>query len=155
MTIQQKSIDRVFIKIFLHFFSISWNKRNDNGTGQIGDKSTARQIENNLFTVIVARNRYAYAMEYVYQCQIGKSAAAKMVCRQFQIEENVNNLLQYFEDYKLNGSYTGQPNSWYKEEFMETLGLASQIPNVLFSWINIFVNLGWVKSFQTNTFLCA
>lgn len=49
--------------------------------------------------------------------------------------------MQYFVDYKLSESYTGV-SSDYDTAFLAYLGLAAQIPNVLFSWMNIFVNLG-------------
>jgi equilibrative nucleoside transporter 1/2/3 len=49
----------------------------------------------------------------------------------------------YFVDYKLSESYTNQ-TSEYATNFLPYIGFASQIPNVLFNWLNIFVNLGWV-----------
>lgn len=48
----------------------------------------------------------------------------------------------YFVDYKLSESYTNQTSS-YAANFLPYIGFASQIPNVLFNWLNIFVNLGW------------
>lgn len=48
----------------------------------------------------------------------------------------------YFVDYKLSESYTNQ-TSEYATNFLPYIGFASQIPNVLFNWLNIFVNLGW------------
>lgn len=47
----------------------------------------------------------------------------------------------YFVDYKLSVSYTNQTTE-YASNFMQYIGFASQIPNVLFNWLNIFVNLG-------------
>jgi solute carrier family 29 (equilibrative nucleoside transporter), member 1/2/3 len=54
----------------------------------------------------------------------------------------------YFEKYKLGGGdSTGnvtisEDNLWYAKNFMPYIGMASQIPNVMFNWLNIFVNLG-------------
>ncbi|CAO1425893.1 unnamed protein product [Diamesa tonsa] len=47
----------------------------------------------------------------------------------------------YFVDYKLSSNYTGK-ESPYAANFLPYIGFASQIPNVLFNWLNIFVNLG-------------
>lgn len=47
----------------------------------------------------------------------------------------------YFVDYKLSSNYTGK-ESPYSANFLPYIGFASQIPNVLFNWLNIFVNLG-------------
>lgn len=48
----------------------------------------------------------------------------------------------YFVNYKLSESYTGQNSTVLAASFMPYIGFASQIPNVLFNWMNIFVNLG-------------
>ncbi|KAG5671462.1 hypothetical protein PVAND_001657 [Polypedilum vanderplanki] len=48
----------------------------------------------------------------------------------------------YFINYKLSPNYTGTNNTEYAENFMPYLTFASQIPNVLFNWMNVFVNLG-------------
>lgn len=53
-------------------------------------------------------------------------------------------------DYKLGEEYTGT-KSEYDTFFMSYLGLAAQIPNVFFNWINIFVNLGWVQIQKKNS----
>lgn len=50
-------------------------------------------------------------------------------------------LLQYFVDYKLSENYTGV-SSKYATNFMPYLGFAAQVPNVIFNWVNIFVQLG-------------
>jgi len=47
----------------------------------------------------------------------------------------------YFVDYKLHKNYTGV-DSAYTSNFLPYLGFASQIPNLLFNWINIFVQMG-------------
>lgn len=47
----------------------------------------------------------------------------------------------YFVDYKLSSNYTGV-KSEYAANFLPYIGFASQIPNVVFNWMNIFVNLG-------------
>lgn len=49
--------------------------------------------------------------------------------------------LQYFVDYKLSQNYTGV-ESEYGTYFLSYVGFASQIPNLLFNWLNIFMNLG-------------
>lgn len=48
--------------------------------------------------------------------------------------------LQYFTDYKL-VTEDGE-RSAYAKNFLTYIGFAAQIPNVLFNWINIFVQLG-------------
>jgi solute carrier family 29 (equilibrative nucleoside transporter), member 1/2/3 len=48
----------------------------------------------------------------------------------------------YFVDYKLSPNYTGQADTGYAQNYMAYVGFASQIPNVIFNWMNIFVNLG-------------
>lgn len=50
----------------------------------------------------------------------------------------------YFEKYKLSDEYTNNSTDalWYRQNFMPYIGIASQVPNVLFNWLNIFVNLG-------------
>lgn len=50
----------------------------------------------------------------------------------------------YFVDYKLSENYTGV-KSEYASNFLQYIGFASQIPNVLFNWMNIFINLGYDK----------
>lgn len=47
----------------------------------------------------------------------------------------------YFEDFKL-GNNTVATDVNYRTNFMQNLGFASQIPNVLFNWLNIFVSFG-------------
>nr|CAG4643995.1 EOG090X076T [Lepidurus arcticus] len=47
----------------------------------------------------------------------------------------------YFVKYKLSEDYTGV-KSEYASNFLAYLGFAAQIPNVFFSWINIFVQIG-------------
>lgn len=49
----------------------------------------------------------------------------------------------YFVGYKLSESYTNSTaTAEYATNFLPYIGFASQIPNVLFNWLNIFVNLG-------------
>ena len=53
------------------------------------------------------------------------------------------NAKSYFVDYKLSSNYTGDAEaSEYSAMFLQYLGFASQIPNLCFNWLNIFVNLG-------------
>lgn len=49
--------------------------------------------------------------------------------------------LQYFVDYKLGEDYTGIKSN-YAGNFLAYLGFAAQIPNVLFNWLNIFIEVG-------------
>ena len=51
---------------------------------------------------------------------------------------------QYFVDYKLSASYTGEQQSAFAANFLPYLGFASQVPNVIFNWLNIFVQIGYV-----------
>jgi len=48
----------------------------------------------------------------------------------------------YFEDFKLSENNTVRTEANYRGNFMQNMGFASQIPNVLFNWINIFMNFG-------------
>lgn len=48
----------------------------------------------------------------------------------------------YFVKYKLSENYTGSANMEYAANFMPYIGFASQVPNLFFNWMNIFVNLG-------------
>lgn len=48
---------------------------------------------------------------------------------------------QYFVDFKL-GSTEANVTSTYASNFMQYIGFASQIPNLVFNWLNIFVHLG-------------
>ncbi|XP_037816196.1 equilibrative nucleoside transporter 1 [Lucilia sericata] len=47
----------------------------------------------------------------------------------------------YFVDFKL-VSNDGNVTSVYANNFMQYMGFASQIPNLIFNWLNIFVHLG-------------
>ncbi|KAL0276890.1 UNVERIFIED_CONTAM: hypothetical protein PYX00_004358 [Menopon gallinae] len=47
----------------------------------------------------------------------------------------------YFVDYKLSESYTGVKSD-YVTFFQSYLAFASQIPNLAFNWINIFIQIG-------------
>lgn len=47
----------------------------------------------------------------------------------------------YFVDYKLSDDYTGVVSE-HRGNFIAYLGFASQIPNLLFNWLNIFVQMG-------------
>ncbi|XP_017854250.2 equilibrative nucleoside transporter 1 [Drosophila busckii] len=48
----------------------------------------------------------------------------------------------YFEEFKLGENNTVKTETNYRGNFMQNMGFASQIPNVLFNWINIFMNFG-------------
>lgn len=50
--------------------------------------------------------------------------------------------ISYF-DYKMGEEYTGIKSD-YKANFIAYLGFAAQVPNVVFNWLNIFLNLGYV-----------
>lgn len=50
-------------------------------------------------------------------------------------------LFQYFVEYKLGEEYTGMKSD-YASNFLAYLGIAAQIPNVLFNWLNIFIEVG-------------
>jgi len=51
--------------------------------------------------------------------------------------------LQYFVRYKLSKEYTGIDTN-YAMNFLAYLGFASQIPNLLFNWLNVFLQFGYV-----------
>lgn len=48
----------------------------------------------------------------------------------------------YFEEFKLAPVDGSNTTTVYASNFMQYIGFASQIPNVIFNWLNIFVNLG-------------
>jgi len=50
-------------------------------------------------------------------------------------------MFQYFEGYKLSANYTGQETN-LAANFMGAVTIASQVPNFLFNWVNVFVQLG-------------
>lgn len=45
--------------------------------------------------------------------------------------------------YKLSKEYTGVDTN-YATNFLSNLGFAAQIPNLLFNWLNVFLQLGYV-----------
>nr|CAD7411701.1 unnamed protein product [Timema poppensis] len=47
----------------------------------------------------------------------------------------------YFVDYKLSKEYTGIESN-YVTNFLGYLGFAAQVPNLVFNWLNIFVQIG-------------
>ncbi|XP_024940272.1 equilibrative nucleoside transporter 1 isoform X3 [Cephus cinctus] len=47
----------------------------------------------------------------------------------------------YFVDYKMSKNYTSI-DPFYTTNFLPILGFAAQIPNLLFNWLNIFIQLG-------------
>ncbi|XP_055923970.1 equilibrative nucleoside transporter 1 isoform X3 [Eupeodes corollae] len=48
----------------------------------------------------------------------------------------------YFVEFKLNTTLTTSEDSTYSTNFLAYIGFASQIPNVIFNWLNVFVNMG-------------
>ncbi|XP_077261146.1 NADPH-dependent diflavin oxidoreductase 1 isoform X2 [Temnothorax americanus] len=48
---------------------------------------------------------------------------------------------QYFVGYKLSKEYTGIDTN-YATNFLAYLGFASQVPNLLFNWLNVFLQFG-------------
>ena len=50
-------------------------------------------------------------------------------------------LLQYFVDYKLATDYTKEASIPYATYFLQYIGFAAQVPNVIFNWINVFLNV--------------
>ncbi|XP_054738796.1 equilibrative nucleoside transporter 1-like [Anastrepha obliqua] len=48
----------------------------------------------------------------------------------------------YFVDYKLENDSNSTSASNYAANFLQYMGFAAQIPNVVFNWLNIFLNLG-------------
>lgn len=49
---------------------------------------------------------------------------------------------EYFVEYKLGKGYTDVKDMPYATYFQQNVGFAAQIPNLVFNWINIFLNLG-------------
>ncbi|XP_076382029.1 equilibrative nucleoside transporter 1 isoform X1 [Megalopta genalis] len=68
---------------------------------------------------------------------------------------------KYFVDYKLSKDYAGIETD-YDKNFLAYVGFAAQIPNVLFNWLNIFIQLGgnlttrivWSIFIQVLIFVC-
>jgi len=54
----------------------------------------------------------------------------------------VHMLTEYFVEYKLGKGYTDVKDMPYATYFQQNVGFAAQIPNLVFNWINIFLNLG-------------
>lgn len=50
-------------------------------------------------------------------------------------------LFQYFTNYKLGKENIGQ-DLIYAESFLQFVGFASQVPNLIFNWLNIFIQIG-------------
>ena len=50
-------------------------------------------------------------------------------------------VFQYFVNYKLGMEHT-ENTLPYATYFLQYVGFAAQVPNVLFNWFNIFMNLG-------------
>lgn len=48
----------------------------------------------------------------------------------------------YFVEFKLNSTLIEGESSNYSTNFLAYIGFASQIPNVIFNWLNVFVNMG-------------
>lgn len=48
---------------------------------------------------------------------------------------------RYFDEYKLSASYIGYTFP-YVASFMQYITFASQVPNVIFNWMNIYIKLG-------------
>lgn len=73
-----------------------------------------------------------------------------MACKR-PISTNNNNyilLFQYFVDYKLASDYTSSDAAVpYSTYFLQYIGFAAQVPNVIFNWINIFLNARHVISY--------
>lgn len=51
------------------------------------------------------------------------------------------NAKSYFVNYKLHTSYTGV-TSEYASNFLPYIGFAAQVPNLIFNWLNIFIQIG-------------
>ncbi|XP_026473506.1 equilibrative nucleoside transporter 1 [Ctenocephalides felis] len=51
------------------------------------------------------------------------------------------NAKEYFVSYKLSEEYTGI-TSMYVTSFLAYIGFAAQVPNILFNWLNVFVQIG-------------
>ncbi|XP_017041382.1 equilibrative nucleoside transporter 1 [Drosophila ficusphila] len=48
----------------------------------------------------------------------------------------------YFEDFKFGVNNTVATETSYRTHFMQNMGFASQVPNLIFNWLNIFVAFG-------------
>ncbi|XP_046383683.1 equilibrative nucleoside transporter 1 isoform X2 [Ischnura elegans] len=47
----------------------------------------------------------------------------------------------YFVDYKMSKEYTGAESN-YATNFLAYIGFAAQVPNLVFNWLNVFIQLG-------------
>ncbi len=123
------------------------------------------QVEHCLLDIYPARDRYFNALEHVHYRQR---------CESYFFSFLFNNCLfttkrvyyfklllitfcvsftQYFVVYKLGEEYTGQKELPYAADFMPYLAFASQIPNVIFNWFNIFIQIGYGVTNQFNFFV--
>ncbi len=48
---------------------------------------------------------------------------------------------QYFVDYKLSEAYAKHDSMPYATYFLHYVTFAAQVPNVIFNWINVFLNV--------------
>ena len=48
---------------------------------------------------------------------------------------------QYFVNYKLSKEYTYSEVP-YAAYFLQFIGIAAQVPNVIFNWVNVFLDIG-------------
>lgn len=51
-------------------------------------------------------------------------------------------MFQYFVDYKLGNASSPDGDFKYDRDFLAYISFAAQIPNLMFSWLNVFVQVG-------------
>jgi len=56
---------------------------------------------------------------------------------------------QYFVDYKLTTPYARDSDLPYATYFLQYIGFAAQVPNVIFNWLNVFLN-PWYTTIQND-----
>lgn len=117
------------------------SSRDDHGAGPDGAPSAKRQADAGLPDPDDPRRRHADALEHVHHCQIGKFRPSLWRINKKKNSNHSFTSFQYFVDYKLSQNYTSV-ESEYGTYFLSYVGFASQIPNLLFNWLNIFMNLG-------------
>lgn len=126
--------------------------RFNDGQSQNGNLPSSRQMASSVLHLYVAWPWNSHALEYVHHSQIRKFEAFLL---NFLGTKNVC-LFQYFVDFKLDTNSTMVGSAGvedtsvfdgfnYATNFMPFIGFASQIPNVIFNWLNIFVNMGYVS----------
>lgn len=94
----------------------------------------------------------SHALEYVHHSEIRKfynllrhSGCIIFFCFQYFVDFklNTNGTIADVNEYGVEAATSnGFEDINYATNFLAYIGFASQIPNVIFNWLNIFINMG-------------